>query len=273
MRIKNGFTFCVAVIHGDYLKETSVCILCETKSMLSVETVTSPSRRNWLKVAGAASLVAPLSLAATTAMASTPPKPANVLTPDQALDRLMQGNERYVSGKTEPVNFAKTRAALGGGQNPYACLVSCADSRIGPEYAFDEGRGDLFVTRVAGNFVNTDILASLEYGTAVLGAPLIMVLGHTSCGAIDATVKAVTQNASYPGHIQALTTALSPAVRQSQAAGAKDLVMAATLDNIRLNVLKLKQSNPILAERVSKGQLKVVGGLYHLETGKVEMVV
>ena len=250
-----------------------MCILCDTKSMFAGQTVASPARRSWLKAASAVSLAAPLSLGATAAFASSPPKPANVLTPDQALERLMQGNERYVSGKTEPVNFAKTRAALAGGQNPYACLVSCADSRIGPEYAFDEGRGDLFVTRVAGNFVNTDILASLEYGTAVLGAPLVMVLGHTSCGAIDATVKAVTQNASYPGHIQALTTALSPAVRQSQAAGAKDLVMAATLENVRLNVLQLQQSNPILAERVSMGQLKVVGGLYHLDTGKVEMVV
>jgi carbonic anhydrase len=249
-----------------------VCILCETQSILPVQQVASPKRRQWLKLAGAASLAAPLALGATSAIASQPPKPSNVLTPDQALERLMKGNERYVSGNTESVNFAKTRAALAGGQNPYACLLSCADSRIGPEYAFDEGRGDLFVTRVAGNFVNTDILASLEYGTAVLGAPLIMVLGHTSCGAIDATVKAVTQNASFPGHIQALTTALAPAVRQSQAAGAKDLLMAATLDNVRLNVLKLQQSNPILAERVAKGQLKVVGGLYHLDTGKVEMV-
>lgn len=249
-----------------------MCILCETKSTVSGGSVVSPSRRHWFKVAGAASLASTLSLGATAALASPPPKPGNVLTPDQALERLMKGNERYVSGNTEPVNFAKTRAALAGGQNPYACLVSCADSRIGPEYAFDEGRGDLFVTRVAGNFVNTDILASLEYGTAVLGAPLIMVLGHTSCGAIDATVKAVTDNASFPGHIQSLTTALAPAVRQSQAAGAKDLVMAATLDNVRLNVRKLQQSNPILAERVAKGQLKVVGGIYHLDTGKVEMV-
>lgn len=249
-----------------------MCVLCETKSMFSGAAVASPSRRQWLKVAGAASLAAPLSLGATAAFASSPPKPANVLTPDQALERLMKGNERYVSGSTQVVNFDKTRAALAGGQNPYACLVSCADSRIGPEYAFDEGRGDLFVTRVAGNFVNTDILASLEYGTAVLGAPLIMVLGHTSCGAIGATVQAVTENASFPGHIQSLTTALAPAVRQSQAAGAKDLVMAATLDNVRLNVRKLQQANPILAERVAKGQLKVVGAIYHLDTGKVEMV-
>lgn len=249
-----------------------MCVLCATKSLFSNESVLSPSRRKLLKTAGAISLAAPLSLGASTAIASSPPKPGNVLTPDQALERLMQGNERYVLGKTELFNFAKTRAKLAGGQNPYACLVSCADSRIGPEYAFDEGRGDLFVTRVAGNFVNTDILASLEYGTAVLGAPLIMVLGHTSCGAIDATVKAVTKNASFPGHIQALTTALAPAVRQSQAAGAKDLLIDATVNNVRMNVRKLQQANPILAERVANRQLKVVGGIYHLDTGKVEIV-
>lgn len=249
-----------------------MCVLCATKSLFSNESVLSPSRRKLLKTAGAISLAAPLSLGASAAIASSPPKPGNVLTPDQALERLMQGNERYVLGKTELVNFAKTRAKLAGGQNPYACLVSCADSRIGPEYAFDEGRGDLFVTRVAGNFVNTDILASLEYGTAVLGAPLIMVLGHTSCGAIDATVKAVTKNASFPGHIQALTTALAPAVRQSQAAGAKDLLIDATVNNVRMNMRKLQQANPILAERVANRQLKVVGGIYHLDTGKVEIV-
>lgn len=162
-----------------------VCILCDTKSIFSGARIPSPSHCQSLKAAGAVSLAAPLSLGAPSAMASAPPKPGNVVTPDQALERLMKGNERYVSGKTESVNFAKTRAALAAAQNPYACLVSCADSRIGPEYAFDEGCGDLSVTWVAGNFVNTDILASLEYGTAVLGAPLIMVLGHTSCGVIE----------------------------------------------------------------------------------------
>jgi carbonic anhydrase len=185
----------------------------------------------------------------------------------------MAGNERYVSGNSQPVDFAKTRAALAGGQNPYASLVSCADSRIGPEYAFDEGRGDLFVTRVAGNFVNTDILASLEYGAAVLGSSLIMVLGHTSCGAIGATVKAVKENASFPGHINALTTALAPAVRALPAnTKPDDLVLAATIENVKQNVQMLQQATPILSELVVQAKLKVVGGLYHLDTGKVELV-
>lgn len=251
-----------------------MCFICNRISLMSStnQKPQSPSRRSLLGAVGALPLAGTLAFSAT-AHASAPPKPNNVLNPDQALKRLMAGNERYVSGKSTPVNFAATRQALAGGQNPYACLVSCADSRIGPEYCFDEGRGDLFVTRVAGNFVNTDILASLEFGTAVLGAPLIMVLGHTSCGAISAAVQAYTQNADFPGHIQALTTALAPAVRlATQSAKGDALVAAATSDNVRLNVMKLTESNPIISDRVAKGQLKIVGGVYDLETGRVDLV-
>lgn len=251
-----------------------MCFICDrlTPNSSAKNTPKSVSRRALLGALGALPVAGALSLSGNV-QASPAPIPRNVLNPDQALERLMAGNARYVAGQTTPVNFASTRQALAGGQNPYACLVSCADSRIGPEYCFDEGRGDLFVTRVAGNFVNTDILASLEFGTAVLGAPLIMVLGHTSCGAIVAAVKAYTENASFPGHIQALTTALAPAVRlASQSAKGDTLVAAATKDNVRLNVKMLTESNPIISDRVAKGQLKIVGGVYDLETGRVELV-
>ena len=251
-----------------------MCLVCDRLSLGSATKTHShsSSRRALLGAFGALPLVGALSLS-TAAHASAPPQPENVLNPDQALERLMAGNARYVAGKTVPINFATTRQALAGGQNPYACLVSCADSRIGPEFCFDEGRGDLFVTRVAGNFVNTDILASLEYGTAVLGAPLIMVLGHTSCGAIGAAVQAYTENASFPGHIQALTTALAPAVRQAAKSAKGDaLVAAATKDNVRLNVKMLTESNPIISDRVAKGKLKIVGGIYDLVTGQVDLV-
>ncbi len=251
-----------------------MCFICNRLSLGSSanQKPRSLSRRSLLGAVGALPLASALALSGT-AQASVPPQPENVLNPDQALERLMAGNARYVSGKTTPVNFAATRQALAGGQNPYACLLSCADSRIGPEFCFDEGRGDLFVARVAGNFVNTDILASLEYGTAVLGAPLIMVLGHTSCGAIGAAVQAYTENADFPGHIQALTTALAPAVRlATQSAKGDALILAATRDNVRLNVIKLRESNPIISERVNQGKLKIVGGIYELETGRVDLV-
>lgn len=212
-------------------------------------------------------------LASAKANATTnPPKPENTLTPDQALERLMAGNERYFNGKSQAVNFADSRASLTKGQNPYACLLSCADSRIGPEFCFDEGRGDLFVTRVAGNFVTSEILASLEYGTAVLQAPLIMVLGHTSCGAISAAVQAYTKNASFPGHIQTLTTKLAPAVRQAVNDKDEDLIAASTRINVQQNVRNLSESNPIISERVAQGKLKIVGGIYNLDTGRVSLV-
>jgi len=250
-----------------------MCLICEISpsSQKPVAHSFSNRRRSLLGLASAASLAGLFSMGA--AHASAPPKPENELTPDEALARLMSGNERYVNGNTVPNDFAETRKALSKSQNPYACILSCADSRISPELCFDEERGDLFVTRVAGNFVNTDILASLEYGTAVLGASVIMVLGHTRCGAIDAAVQAYTKNVSYPGHIQTLTTALAPAVREaSRRSTASELVAATTLENVRLNVSRLQESNPIISERIGKGKLKIFGGVYELTTGRVSMV-
>jgi carbonic anhydrase len=221
---------------------------------------------------GALSLLG-MSAAAGVAQAKSPPKPENVLSPDQAIKRLMGGNERYTSGETQSRSFASTRAALAVGQNPYASILSCADSRVSPELCFDEERGDLFVTRIAGNYVTTDVLASLEYGAAVLNAPLIMVLGHTRCGAVSATVKAFEKHAEFPGHIQSIVTALMPAVRAAAAEPHQGtLIQAATIQNIKQTVQQLQEATPILSKAVRAGKVKVVGGLYHLETGRVELV-
>ena len=233
--------------------------------------VQSPSRRRLLSLLPAAAAASVFSAGAVAQ--SQPPKPANQLTPDQALERLMQGNERYVSGKTSPKDFASSRATLAEGQNPYACLLSCADSRVSPEFCFDESRGDLFVTRVAGNYVNTDILGSLEYAVAVLGAPLIMVLGHSRCGAVSAAISAQQDNTAFPGHIQVLASAIAPAVRAAeQKSGSDSLLERATRENVRLNVAHLAGSSPILRKQVADGKLKVVGGVYHLDTGRVEVL-
>ena len=145
--------------------------------------------------------------------AKPPPKPQNQMSPAAALDRLMKGNARYVDGTSRRHDFKSEREALVGGQNPFASVLSCADSRIAPEYAFDSGRGDLFVCRVAGNFANDDTVASLEYGVAVLNSPLILVLGHDSCGAVDATIKSLKDNTTLPGHLPSLVKALAPAVK------------------------------------------------------------
>ncbi|AVO41697.1 MAG: carbonic anhydrase [Simplicispira suum] len=248
-----------------------MCEVCEASDSRTQASV-STSRRAALGRMGAFSLLG-LSAVAGVAYAKSPPKPGNVLSPDEAIKRLMEGNERYTSGKTQSRSFASTRAALASGQNPYASILSCADSRVSPELCFDEERGDLFVTRVAGNYVTADILASLEYGVAVLNTPLIMVLGHTRCGAVGATVSALEKQAEFPGHIQGIVTALMPAVRAAAAGPHKGtLLQAATIENIKQNVQRLQEATPILSKAVQTNQLKVVGGLYDLETGRIERV-
>ncbi|MEY9752888.1 carbonic anhydrase [Bradyrhizobium yuanmingense] len=151
--------------------------------------------------------------------AKQPPKPQNVLSPDASLKRLMEGNGRYVAGVSRRHDFKHEREALAGGQNPFAAVLSCADSRIAPEYAFDAGRGDLFVCRVAGNFAGTETIASMEYAVAVLNTPLILVLGHDACGAVDATLKAIKDNTSPPGHIPSLVDAIARRRKGGDAAG------------------------------------------------------
>ena len=171
----------------------------------------SRDRREFLRLAGllvggAAAVVMPDRALAAPADEKASPKPENILGPEAALRRLMAGNRRYVEGVARRHDFVHEREALTRGQNPYAGLLSCADSRIAPEYAFDSGRGDLFVVRVAGNFVTADGLASLEYGVAVLQTPLLMVLGHGSCGAVDAGIKSVKNGTRFPGRSSASPT-------------------------------------------------------------------
>jgi carbonic anhydrase len=200
-----------------------------------------------------------------------PPKPQNVLPPDAALERLMKGNARYVEGVSLRHDFKHEREALAGGQNPYAAILSCADSRIAPEYAFDSGRGDLFVCRVAGNFASDEMVASLEYGVAVLNVPLILVLGHDACGAVDATIKSLKDNTTLPGHLPSLVTAIAPAVKAVSQQGG-DTLGKAIRQNVIDNVAKLSAATPILKAAVEQGKLKVVGGIYRLNDGRVEMV-
>ena len=229
------------------------------------------ARRSILQLAAfavAGFAIAPEALAAN---AKAPPKPENVLSPEAALNRLMKGNARYVEGVSRRHDFKHEREVLTGGQNPYAGILSCADSRIAPEYAFDSGRGDLFVCRVAGNFANDDTVASMEYAVAILGTPLLLVLGHDSCGAVDATIKSLKDNTVLPGHLPSLVTALAPAVKAvSQHEG--NPLDNAIRQNVVDNVAKLKSATPILSAAVEQGKLKVVGGIYRLGDGRVDMI-
>jgi len=233
-----------------------------------------PSRRNVLLVA--ASLLSVKAAGAkeikkeTKKETKAPPKPQNVLSPDASLERLLKGNSRYVDGVALRHDFKHEREALVGGQNPYAAILSCADSRIAPEYAFDSGRGDLFVCRVAGNFATDEMIASMEYAVAVLGVPLILVLGHDKCGAVDAAIKSLKDDKALPGHMPSLVTGIAPAVKAvSQQAG--DTLGKAIRQNVIDNVGKLSSATPILSAAVEQKKLRVVGGVYGLKDGRVEM--
>jgi carbonic anhydrase len=243
--------------------------MCETCCRNSSERLGFSRRRLLLVATSTAGLL--LSGAALAKETKPPPKPQNVVPPDAALERLRQGNGRYVEGVSRRHDFKHEREALAGGQNPYAAILSCADSRIAPEYAFDSGRGDLFVCRVAGNFANTDSIASLEYAVAVLGVPLILVLGHESCGAVDATIKSLKDDKPLPGHMQSLVEGLAPAVKTVLPQGG-DTLGKAIRQNVIDNAAKLSAATPILSAAVEQHKLKVVGGVYGLRDGRVDMV-
>lgn len=241
-----------------------MCERCAPNAPLS-----SFSRRSALRLGAGLAVSVGLAGPAWAQGAATVPKSIGGT---EALDRLMAGNARYAANKPNQRDFSAGRAARTRSQHPFASIVSCADSRLAPELAFDQGAGDLFVVRVAGNFVNEDGLASLEFGAAVLQSPLILVLGHSRCGAIASTIDVVKNGTQLPGHLPSLINAIRPAVLDAQKAGAPDLLEAAIEANVRLNVERLKSAAPILAERVAQKTLTVVGGVYDLATGKVKLI-
>lgn len=234
--------------------------------------LTSISRRGLLTAGASLSLAATLGWSGSAlAQAAAPAKP-NAISPDEALKRLMDGNGRYAANAVDQRDFAAGREARAAAQYPIAGLVSCADSRLAPEFAFDQGAGELFVVRVAGNFVDTNGLASLEYGVAVLGMPLIMVLGHSSCGAVAATIKVIEEKTKLPGHLPGLVNAIKPAVEIARKQKPANLLEAAITENVRYNVARLKKATPIISKAVGDGKVKVVGGVYDIATGKVALV-
>lgn len=235
----------------------------------------SPSRRSFLGAgAGAAASMAFLGGFALPAAAQADSATAapNAITPDEALKRLAEGNARYVANKPRVKDFSAGRAARTRAQYPFAGLVSCADSRVAPELAFDQGIGELFVVRVAGNFVNQDGLASLEYGVKFLGVPLIVVLGHSNCGAVDAAIKVVKDGITLPGHLPDLISNIKPAAEIALKEKPDNPLPTAITENVRFNVDKLAKSTPIISEFIASGKLKVVGGVYDLATGKVALI-
>lgn len=191
--------------------------------------------------------------------------PAN-LTPDQALRKLKDGNRRYIGSHLQhPHQTAVWRKGLTAGQHPFACVLTCADSRVPPEIIFDEGLGDLFVVRVAGNIVDDAVLGSLEYAVEHLGTSLILVMGHQNCGAVSAALGAGEPET----HIQSLVTAIKPAVEEARKREG-DLLANSIAANVRLAVHQLHDSQPLLSKAVEHHALRIVGGVYQLNTGIVE---
>ncbi len=186
------------------------------------------------------------------------------LTPEEALKELMAGNERFVSGRmtSDAGDLKILKEHTVDKQEPFAAVLSCADSRVPVELIFDQTIGHLFVTRVAGNVITPEIIGSLEYSAAVLGIKVILVLGHSNCGA----VKAALQGKGVPGQISSLFPHIQPAIDQA----GSDLV-AATKANTEIQAKLLAESSPVIAPMVKDGKLKVVAGVYELSTGRVTL--
>src|ERR1041385_5937771 len=216
-----------------------------------------------------------------------------MVSPAEALSRLKEGNGRFTAGNMQHPHessdhrsymaknsyenagtmslgmsaeqAAKRRAELTKSQHPFAIILSCSDSRVPPEIVFDEGLGDLFIVRVAGNVINDEGLGSIEYGVDVLGARLIVVLGHQSCGAVDAAMKTIAAKGKAPGHIQSLVTALKPVVTATPKSDLDTMIKA----NVKHVVDALRSSTPVLKTKVDSGDVQVIGGYYTLDTGAV----
>lgn len=189
------------------------------------------------------------------------------MTPDRALQALMDGNQRFVTRKrTNPNQDVVRLQEVAKGQKPFAAVLGCADSRVPSEIIFDQGFGDLFVCRVAGNVATPEEIGSLEFGAAVLGTKVIMVVGHEKCGAVDATIKGTP----VPGQIGSLIEAIKPAVRRAEGQRG-DRLENTCKANVLLQIERLK-SSPVLSELIEKGKLQIVGGYYDLDTGRVTQV-
>lgn len=192
------------------------------------------------------------------------------LTPDQILEAMKQGNERFRAGKMFRHDYLAQKRATAGGQYPAAVILSCIDSRTPAEIILDAGIGDTFNARIAGNIANDDLLGSLEFACAVAGAKVVLVMGHSSCGAIKGAI-----DGAELGNLTGLLNKIKPAVDATHYDGERSSKNAAFVDevavtNVRLTVAAIPQHSPVLAALQKDGKLRIVGSMYHLSGGRVE---
>lgn len=193
---------------------------------------------------------------------------SSILCADDPLQKLIEGNIRYTKSETIcHTDWDVKRAALIEKQKPFAVIICCSDSRVPPEIIFDQALGALFVVRLAGNVVDEVALGSIEFGVSVLKASLIMVLGHSNCGAIDAALK----GAKFDNHIQDVVDSVQPAVKAVNGESG-DLLEKAIKANVRFVASQLKCAQPVIAPMVRRDAVKIVGGYYNLDTGKVDLI-
>ncbi len=223
-------------------------------------------RRGFLGLAGAGIAA---SLLPTSAFAAG--GPTTSLTADQALAKLKEGNARYVSSpQLCAADLTKTREQVAKGQAPWVTIISCADSRVPPELLFGgQGVGELFIARNAGNMVDTATMGTIEYGSAVLGVPLIVVLGHERCGAVAAACEIVEKKTKFPGSIGPMAQAIVPAAKAVRGKPG-DFVDNAIRESAKRTATKIATQSKIIAGLVKAGKVKVVAGRYDLDEGKVE---
>lgn len=240
----------------------------QAESKLSANSPTQNSgttRRRWMGMSlGAIATGAWCSTTTNRVTASTAEVTRNPESPDEALAILREGNQRFVAGNSLSIHRDLERVKeVAPKQTPFAAFLGCADSRVPIEIVFDQGFGDLFVTRIAGNVATSENIGSLEFGTLVLGAKVLYVLGHTKCGAVSATV----QGTEVPGQISGLFQRIRPAVRVAKGNLAKSVE-----ENVRLQASVLSESSPVLARLIREKKLLVAGGVYDLQTGVVSPV-
>jgi len=236
-----------------------MCGNCDSKSI---------SRRSLM--AGAGTLLAASALPLRRGHAAEPAP--NAIPPSEALDRLKQGNARYMAGEMKERDFSVGRAARASAQYPIVAVLACADSRVPPEIIFDQGPGKVFVVRDAGNVVSTYGLASMEFAVAVLNVPLILVLGHSSCGAVAAALQSVKERSKLPGHLPELVEAIQPAVDAAHGKHPSDLLAATINENVRLGMSHLKTRSDVIGDAVKSGKVGIQGGVYELATGTVKLI-
>lgn len=191
---------------------------------------------------------------------------ASVNTPDDAISELKNGNKRFIEGKPENTDYKEQVQSVKDGQHPHSVILSCLDSRVPPEIVFDQGLGDIFVARVAGNIEDPNILGSMEFGTKIKGSKLIVVLGHSKCGAVEGAV----DNAEL-GNLTQLVNQIKPAITGDKTNRDK-MVEESSKNNVKLTIERILKSSEVISALVKEGKVKIVGAYYDLNTGKVEFI-